>query len=112
MMRKLLLGFAGTILAVTAVPAFAHPEPDDGAERGPTIPDLALDGVAKLISQGKLPASWMSATVVRTFSRSRGGDTQLIVEFRNDAIRDPAKRTLFVVMNRSGQFISANHRLI
>lgn len=110
-MRKLLIALAGAAFAFQITPAMAHPEPDDGYQRAPTIPDLALDGIAKLISQGKLPSSWMTATPVRTFTRSRGGNEQLVVEFRNNAIREPAKRTLFVVMTRGGQFISANHRL-
>ena len=110
-MRKLLIGLAFSAFAFQIAPAFAHPEPDDGIERAPSIQELALDGVAKLISQGKLPSSWMTATPVRTFTRERGGAEQLVVEFRNNSVSDPAKRTLFVVMTRSGQFISANHRL-
>ena len=110
-MRKLLIGLAFSAFAFQVTPAVAHPEPEDGIERAPSIPDMALDGVAKLISQGKLPSSWMAATPVRTFTRERSGTEQLVVEFRNNAVSDPAKRTLFVVMTRSGQFISANHRL-
>lgn len=111
-MRILLFALASAAIAMTSATVHAHPGGHEGEyERAPTIPELARDSVAKLISQAKLPASWSSARDVRTFTRSRGGAEQLVVEFRNDAIRQRAKRSLFVIMTRGGQFISANHRL-
>lgn len=111
-MRKFLITLASAAIAMTSGPALAHPDGHEGEyERAPTIPELAREAVVKLISQAKLPASWSSARDVRTFTRSRGGTEQLVVEFRNNAITNRAKRSLFVVMTRGGQFISANHRL-
>jgi Family of unknown function (DUF6488) len=110
-MRKMLIILASAATVMTAVPATAHPDPYEEYERTPTVPELARAAIAKLIAQSKLPASWSTAAEVRTFTRMRGSTEQLIVEFRNAGVREPAKRTLFVVMTRSGQFISANHRL-
>lgn len=109
--RLLWLALAASPLAV--MPAFAHPEGHDQevAERAPTLPEIAKYSINRLVAQSKLPRSWVDAVAVRTFTRRRGGAEQVIVEFRNNAISDPAKRTLFVVMHPAGNFISANHRL-
>lgn len=111
-MRLFLVTLASAAIAMASAPVHAHPGGHEGEyERAPSIPELARDSVVRLISQAKLPASWSTARDVRSFTRSRGGTEQLVVEFRNDAIRQRAKRSLFVIMTRGGQFISANHRL-
>lgn len=111
-MRKYLVALAGAAIAIGSTPVLAHPGGhDEEYERAPSIPELAREGIVRLIAQAKLPASWSGARDVRTFSRSRGGAQQLVVEFRNDSIRNRTKRSLFVVMTQGGQFISANHRL-
>lgn len=113
MMKKLLLCLALAVSPLAVIPASAHPEGHDreAEERAPTLPEIAKYSVNRLVAQSKLPRSWAEAVAVRTFTRTRGGAEQVIVEFRNDAISNPAKRTLFVVMHPTGNFISANYRL-
>ena len=41
----------------------------------------------------------------------KNGKQQMVVTFRNDAVRQPAKRTLYVMMTTDGEFVSANHKL-
>lgn len=113
MMRKLLTCLALAATPLAGAPALAHPEGHDRevAERAPTLPEIAKYSINRLVAQSKLPRSWVDAVAVRTFTRTRNGAEQVVVEFRNDAINDPAKRRLFVVMHPAGNFISANHRL-
>lgn len=113
-MRKLLIAFAGASVAISATPAIAHPEDEMGGryERAPTTTELAQQAVVKLVTQAKLPASWTNARVVKSDIRTRKGVEQMVVTFQNDAIRQAAKRKLYVIMTSGGQFISANHKPI
>jgi len=113
-MRRLFISLAGASLAISAVPAFAHPEDDLGSRytRGPTTEELAQQAIVKLVAQAKLPASWTNARVVRSALRTKNGAEQNVVTFQNDAISQPAKRMLYVIMSTGGEFISANHKLI
>ena len=112
-MRTFLICLGGASLILSAAPATAHPEDDFGGkyERAPSRTELAEEAVVKLVSQSKLPASWTQAKAVKIETRTRKGAEQYVVTFRNGAIRQPAKRMLYVVMNSDGRFISANHKL-
>lgn len=112
-MRKLLICLAGASVAISAAPAFAHPEDDFGSryQRGPTTEELAQQAIIKLVTQSKLPASWTSARQVKSALRTKNGKEQMVVTFQNDAVRKPAKRMLYVIMGTDGVFISANHKL-
>lgn len=112
-MRKLLICLAGASVAISASPAFAHPEDEHGSryQRGPTTEELAQQAVVKLVTQTKLPASWTTARQVKSALRMKNGKQQMVVTFRNDAVRQAAKRMLFVIMTTDGEFVSANHKL-
>ena len=113
-MRNFLICLAGASVALSAAPAIAHPEEESGSryQRAPSTTELAGEAVAKLVAQSKLAASWTNARAVTTTTRTRKGAEQYVVTFRNDAIRQPAKRMLYVVMTSDGRFVSANHKLI
>ncbi len=110
-MRRIL----GAVAAVAffAVPALAHPDGHDQqfrVERKP-IGQSAQEAVIKLVAQAKLAASWSKAKPLNTKMRTKDGAEQWVVTFRNDQIRNSAKRNLYVIMNTEGGFISANHKL-
>ena len=110
-MRFPIIVFA--VVASLGAPALAHPEGHDRqfqAERRP-VGELAQDAVVKLVTQGKLPASWAKATQTKRDLRTKNGKQQWVVTFHNKAERRRAKRTLYVLMTPDGEFISANHRL-
>ena len=109
-MRGLLLSVAFIPSAIAFSPVAAHPEPRE--DRGPSTTERAQQAVLKLISQAKLPASWANATVTKFDVRSKNGIDQYVIVFENKAIRQPAKRTLYVIMSTSGDFVSAGHKLI
>lgn len=113
-MRKFLICLAGASFALSAAPAIAHPE-DEMAGRyqpAPSTAELANEAVIKLVTQSKLATSWTKARAVKTATRTTKGTEQYVVTFRNDAIRQPAKRMLYVIMTTDGKFVSANHKLI
>ena len=113
-MRNLLTCLAGASFALSATSAIAHPEDEMSGryQRAPSTAELAGEAVVKLVAQSKLATSWTKARAVKTETRTRKGAEQYVVTFRNDAIRQPAKRMLYVIMTRDGRFVSANHVLI
>ena len=102
---------AVTVLATVAGPALAHPEHDEmpqRAERKP-IAETAKNAVIKLVTQAKLPSSWSKAKATQTEARMIGGTQSWVVTFDNPAMKSAAKRKLYVVLSKSGDFVSAAH---
>ncbi len=109
-MRFALAAFAALGLTFAA-PAVAHPDHEESRPQRRPIADLARESVVRLVTQTRLPATWARARVVATDVRERGGVQQFVVTFQNDAERNRSRRTLYVLMTPSGEFISANYRL-
>jgi len=109
-MHKLMMFAAVTTLGL-ASPAFAHPE-DEGmsAPRGPSTGELAQEEINKMIAQKKLPASWSSAKMTKFDYREKNGG-QYVLTYENAAIKQAAKRKLYVVMTTDGKLVSAGHKL-
>ncbi|ASK89642.1 DUF6488 family protein [Sphingorhabdus sp. SMR4y] len=108
-MRNLLVAL--TALATVAGPALGHPRHDEmpqGAERKP-MAETAKDAVIKLVTQAKLPSSWSKAKAIQTEARMIGGTQSWVVTFDNPAIKSAATRKLYVVLTKSGEFVSAAH---
>ena len=108
-MRNLLI--AVTALATVAGPALAHPEHDEMPQRAERKPmaETARDAVIKLVTQAKLSSSWSKAKATQTEARMIGGTQSWVVTFDNPAINTAAKRKLYVVLTKSGDFASAAH---
>jgi len=109
-MRKLMMMAAAATLGL-AGPALAHPE-DEGMSmpRGPSTGELAAEAINKLVAQKKLPASWNDAKMTKFDYRDKNGG-EYVLTYENAAIKQAAKRKLFVVMTTDGKFISAGHKL-
>ena len=111
-MRIGLLAFAAAVGTI-AVPAIAHP--DGHGEYVPQrrpIAEMAQDSVVKLVTQAKLSASWAKAQPLKSEVRSKNGAQQWVITFQNPSERVRTKRTLYVIMDADGSFVSANHRLL
>jgi hypothetical protein len=109
-MRLALAAFAAVGFSVAA-PAIAHPDHEEARPQRRPIGELARESVVRLVTQAKLPATWTRARVVGTNARQKNGAQQFVVTFQNDAERNRARRTLYVLMTPTGDFISANYRL-
>ena len=111
-MRIVLLTLAAAVGTI-AVPAVAHP--DGHGEYVPQrrpIAEMAQDSVIKLVTQAKLSASWAKAKPLKSDIRTKNGAQQWVVTFLNPSERVRAKRTLYVIMDADGSFVSANHKLL
>ena len=109
-MRKLMMFTALSALGL-ASPALAHPE-ESGmfVQRGPSTADLAQEAINQLVAQKKIPASWSGAKMTKFDYRDKNGG-QYVLTYENAAIKQAAKRNLFVVMTTDGKFVSARHKL-
>jgi hypothetical protein len=109
-LARLALG-ATLALSTLAAPAFAHPDHD--------APRMALDHadlkakaktvVTTLIARKIVEPTWAAVAPVEVRERAVDGSAQRVVVLRNNAVQDPAKRSLYVVMNPYGDYIAANH---
>jgi hypothetical protein len=99
-------------LAMTAsTPAFAHPDHDFVEEQNPRL--MALNSasyvVERMVERNALPASWRDVEPNSAMLRERNGATEWVVRFQNDAVTNPAERTLYVMLTQNGVFIAANY---
>jgi hypothetical protein len=110
-MRNILVALAA--LVTVASPALAHPQHDEMPQRTERKPiaETAKDAVVRLVTQAKLPSSWSKATATQTEARMIGGTQSWVVTFENPAIKYAAKRKLYVVLTKSGDFVSAANSL-
>jgi hypothetical protein len=109
-MRKLTLVLAATATACAfAAPASAHPE-DEFTYRGPSTSERAEQAIGDLIAKKKLPATWANAKLLSFDYRSKNGTDQYVLTYENPAIKQVAKRKLYVVLTTSGSFVSASHK--
>lgn len=107
--KALFLAIALTFSAASS--AFAHPEHDMVEEENPRL--LALHSasyvVGRMIERNAIPASWANIEPTSALLRQRNGADEWVVTFQNNAIADPAQRTLYVMLTYSGVYIAANY---
>src|SRR5215217_7158205 len=106
-MRKLSMSLS-LALAMLAAPVAAHPEDeiDSPAMRGRSAAGAAQQAIERLVAQKKLPPSWSNATLVNFDFRNKNGTDQYVLTYENSAIKQPAKRKLYVLMSTNAEFIS------
>lgn len=108
-MRRLFLALALAFCA--SAPAFAHPDHDMYQEENPRLTALhsATYVVERMVERNAIPASWRDIEPNSAMLRERNGATEWVVRFQNDAIANPAERTLYVMLTHQGVFLAANY---
>jgi hypothetical protein len=107
--RKLFVALAAAMSV--AAPATAHPDHDMYEQENPRL--LALNSasyvVERMVERNAVPASWRDIEPTSAVLRQRNNATEWVVTFQNDAITNPAERTLYVMLTQSGVYIAANY---
>jgi len=70
--------------------------------------EFAANRVVILVSNGKIDKSWESVKAALAEQRANGYKTEWVVTFKNSEISEPAKRTLYIFLSSTGEFIAAN----
>ena len=65
--------------------------------------------VAEFVKRKKLDESWASIKVGSVEKKEYSGRSEWVISFVNDKITDPAKRTLYVFLTSTGDYIAANY---
>jgi hypothetical protein len=71
--------------------------------------DIAKTQVTRLISDGKLDATWKDAELVGTEKKKNKSTWEWLSTFRNSKEVDATKQTLYIFLTLSGEFVAANH---
>jgi hypothetical protein len=108
-MRMLLMALATTLAC--ASPSWAHPEHDMDMSENPRSIALSSAGdiVDRMVARGAIDASWRTVAPSDATLRQHNGASQWVVTFRNNAVRNPAQRVLYVVLSYTGDYISSSY---
>lgn len=100
------------MLGLFSLGALAGAGHDHGPPRDPVsqakAEAIAMENLAKLVTGGKLDPSWKAVSVAKAEQKNFGGHMEWVVSFKNTAISDPAKQTLYVFLTISGEYLAAN----
>ena len=88
--------------------AFAGP----GHSHDPITKEQAAAAAAKkrdqLVKVGKLDKGWSGVAVSGVEQKTLGKSPEWVITFHNDAIADPARRTLYMFYALDGHYLAAN----
>lgn len=65
--------------------------------------------VSALINKGVIENSWTSVKVDKSEKKTFGGNQEWVVSYKNAAVSDPKKSTLYIFLNVAGEYIAANY---
>ncbi|MDH5324698.1 MAG: DUF6488 family protein [Gammaproteobacteria bacterium] len=84
-----------------------------GHAHGPVSQDqaekAAFSQIKRLVKKGKIDASWNQAKLAKAEKRKFGKKLEWVISFNNDKIKDSGKKTLYVFLSLSGEYVAANY---
>ena len=111
-LRTLLLGFILGLLPITAMAGSGHDHGHSNSNapvNQATATTTAATIVAGFIKGKKLDESWAPIKAVSVEKKEYNGRSEWVISFVNDKITDPDKRTLYVFLTLTGDYIAANY---
>jgi hypothetical protein len=108
-MRKFIICLI-TLLTLIAPAAYGGGGGVDDYVSEKEIRSEAMKAVASVVEKGKIPSSW---TQIKPESSSekmgKKGLYEWTVIFKNSAVENPEKQTLYVILNTAGQILRVNY---
>lgn len=65
--------------------------------------------LSTLVKRGVIDKSWKDTPVNKSEKKQFSGKTEWMVGYNNEAASDPDKRTLYIFLSLSGEYIAANY---
>lgn len=65
--------------------------------------------IAAMVRRGRIDMSWVDVPVQASEKKSFNGRPEWVVTFTNEAITDSEKRTLYIFLTLTGEFVAANY---
>lgn len=96
-----------------AGPGHSHGQGGHSHAKKEIVPKSKIESVAKsrklrLISKGKIPASWKEMGIESSTKKEFSGKIEWVVVFKNSNETNKDKDTLYVFISLYGEFIAAN----
>jgi hypothetical protein len=108
-MRKFIICLI-TLLTLIAPSAYGGGGGTDEFVSEKEIRNEAIKAIASIVEKGKIPSSWTEIKPESTSEKMGGrGLYEWTVIFKNPAIENQEKQTLFVLLNTSGQILRVNY---
>lgn len=95
-------------LSVVSTPVLAGPGHAHAPATQESVMEMAVKKRDQLISAGKLDKSWAKVVVDKVEQKPYAKGPEWVVTFRNDAIADSSKRTLYLFFALDGHYLAAN----
>jgi hypothetical protein len=108
--QTFILTFVLTLFSSAALAGAGH---DHGAPREPVTQQraeqIASQVLSTFASKSNIDQSWNNIKVDKSEKKSFSGNLEWVVSYKNEAVSDPQKRTLYVFLTLGGEFIAANY---
>lgn len=99
------LSLASVSLTTVAVAGTGHSHAPVAKE---AVTEMAKKKRDQLVKSGKIDKSWSGATVAAVEQKTFKKAPEWVVSFRNDAVSDEAKRTLYMFYALDGHYLASN----
>lgn len=111
--KTMILTLALTVSPLTALAGGGHGHSHGTAQVSAEVAQSQAETVANmrvsiLVNKGKIDKSWKSIKVASAEKKMNGHQTEWVVTYNNDQMTDTAKRTLYVFISSTGDYIAAN----
>ena len=106
-MRNLIVTaiFGLTMISATAFAGAGHSHAPVTKE---AVAGMAAEKRDQLVQSGKLDKVWSGVAVSSTEQKTFAKGPEWVVTFRNNAVADPAKRTLYMFYSLDGHYLASN----
>ena len=74
-----------------------------------SIEKTANEQLAGLVQSGKIPKSWANTPILNMKKKKFHHNTEWVVSYKNKAIKDKMKQTLYIFISLYGEPTGANH---
>lgn len=101
------------VITLFSGPSLAGAGHDHGHSHEPVTQQQAEQAATRVVStlaeRGVIDKSWSTSKVEKSEQKTFGGQPEWVVSYKNDAVSEPEKRTLFIFLTPAGEYIAANY---
>ncbi len=73
------------------------------------VKDIATTYINKLVNEGKIERSWSKSSIIDSEEKKFNKNTEWVISFGNDYIKDVEKQILYVFINMDGKVTGVNY---
>ena len=108
--QTFIVTFVLVLFSSTALAGAGH---DHGEAREPVTQQqaekIASQVLSTFASKNNIDQSWNNIKVDKSEKKSFSDNLEWVVSYKNEAVSDPEKRTLYIFLTLGGGFIAANY---